>query len=276
MSSSFQSQEKTGYLNEDFRLFHIKDQIQKDYHYHYHDFHKIIIFLSGKVSYHIEGKTYHLSPWDILLVSRGAIHKPEIDFSLPYERFILWIREDIQYAELNTCFQKANDRSFSLIRLDSRLQERIKDILPELERSFREKKFGDSLFRKALFTQFLVYVNRIFLEKQYITDQKSYSSDSRIEGLLRYINLHLTDELSIDSLSERFFFSKYHLMRKFKEETGYTIHSYIVSKRLFLARSLLSQGTPVMKAASQSGFRDYTAFVRAYKKQFGAPPSQRF
>ncbi len=276
MSSSFQSQEKTGYLNEDFRLFHIKDQIQKDYHYHYHDFHKIIIFLSGKVSYHIEGKNYHLSPWDILLVSRGAIHKPEIDFSLPYERFILWIRKDIQYAELNTCFQKANDRSFSLIRLDSRLQERIKDILPELERSFREKKFGDSLLRKALFTQFLVYVNRIFLEKQYITDQKSYSSDSRIEGLLRYINLHLTDELSIDSLSERFFFSKYHLMRKFKEETGYTIHSYIVSKRLFLARSLLSQGAPVMKAASQSGFRDYTAFVRAYKKQFGAPPSQRF
>lgn len=65
-------------------------------------------------------------------------------------------------------------------------------------------------------------------------------------------------------------------MRKFKEETGYTIHSYIVSKRLFLARSLLSQGAPVMKAASQSGFRDYTAFVRAYKKQFGAPPSQRF
>ena len=84
--------EKSGYLKEDFRLFHIKDQTPKEYKYHYHDFHKVIVFLSGKVSYHIEGKTYHLNPWDILLVSRGAIHKPEIDFSLPYERFILWIR----------------------------------------------------------------------------------------------------------------------------------------------------------------------------------------
>ena len=40
MSSSFQSREKTGYLNEDFRLFHIKDQTPKEYKYHYHDFHK--------------------------------------------------------------------------------------------------------------------------------------------------------------------------------------------------------------------------------------------
>ena len=68
--------EKSGYLKEDFRLFHIKDQTPKEYKYHYHDFHKVIVFLSGKVSYHIEGKTYHLNPWDILLVSRGAIHKP--------------------------------------------------------------------------------------------------------------------------------------------------------------------------------------------------------
>ena len=47
--------EKTGYLKEDFRLFHIKDQTEKEYFYHYHDFHKIIVFLSGKVTYHIEG-----------------------------------------------------------------------------------------------------------------------------------------------------------------------------------------------------------------------------
>ena len=43
--------EKTGYLKEDFRLFHINDQTKKDFSYHYHDFHKIIVFLSGKVTY---------------------------------------------------------------------------------------------------------------------------------------------------------------------------------------------------------------------------------
>ena len=265
--------EKTGYLKEDFRLFHINDQTKKDFSYHYHDFHKIIVFISGKVTYHIEGKAYHLKPRDILLVSQGAIHKPEIDPSVPYERYIFWIRDDLSCQELNTCFQKANDRSFNLVRADSALQERLKDLLPEIEQTLQNEHFGDPVLRDALFTQFMIYINRIFLRTSSSPDKKTYSSDTQVEQLLKYINRNLSENLSIDQLAERFFFSKYHMMRKFKNETGYTIHNYITSKRLLMARSLISQGMPVMKAAQASGFHDYTTFVRAYKKQFGKAPS---
>lgn len=265
--------EKTGYLKEDFRLFHINDQTKKDFSYHYHDFHKIIVFISGKVTYHIEGKAYHLKPRDILLVSQGAIHKPEIDPSVPYERYIFWIRDDLSCQELNTCFQKANDRSFNLVRADSALQERLKDLLPEIEQTLQNKHFGDSVLRDALFTQFMIYINLIFLRTSSSPDKKAYSSDTQVEQLLKYINRNLSENLSIDQLAERFFLSKYHMMRKFKNETGYTIHNYITSKRLLMARSLISQGIPVMKAAQASGFHDYTTFVRAYKKQFGKAPS---
>lgn len=265
--------EKTGYLKEDFRLFHINDQTKKDFSYHYHDFHKIIVFISGKVTYHIEGKAYHLKPRDILLVSQGAIHKPEIDPSVPYERYIFWIRDDLSCQELNTCFQKANDRSFNLVRADSVLQERLKDLLPEIEQTLQSKHFGDTVLRNALFTQFMIYINRIFLRTSSSPDKKTYSSDTQVEQLLKYINRNLSENLSIDQLANRFFFSKYHMMRKFKNETGYTIHNYITSKRLLMARSLISQGMPVMKAAQASGFHDYTTFVRAYKKQFGKAPS---
>ncbi len=275
MDYSQYSLAKTGYLKEDFRLFHINDRTDREFEWHYHDFHKIIVFVSGKVTYHIEGKAYQLKPQDILLVSQGAIHKPEIDPSIPYERYIFWIRGDLSSSELNTCFQKANDRSFNLIRLDSVLQEKLKDLLPEIEHSLRDTQFGDSILSKALFAQFMVYINRIFLKSSTAPDQKSYSSDSQVEQLLKYINRNLSENLSIDHLAERFFFSKYHMMRKFKKETGYTIHNYIISKRLLHARSLIAQGTPVMKAAMQSGFQDYTAFVRAYKKQFGTVPTQR-
>ena len=265
--------EKTGYLKEDFRLFYINDQTKKDFSYHYHDFHKIIVFISGKVTYHIEGKAYHLKPRDILLVSQGAIHKPEIDPSVPYERYIFWIRDDLSCQELNTCFQKANDRSFNLVRADSALQERLKDLLPEIEQTLQNKHFGDTVLRNALFTQFMIYINRIFLRTSSSPDKKTYSSDTQVEQLLKYINRNLSENLSIDQLANRFFFSKYHMMRKFKNETGYTIHNYITSKRLLMARSLISQGIPVMKAAQASGFHDYTTFVRAYKKQFGKAPS---
>ena len=50
--------EKRGYLNSDFRLFHLTDTKKQDFEYHYHDFDKIIIFIRGRVTYRIEGQAY--------------------------------------------------------------------------------------------------------------------------------------------------------------------------------------------------------------------------
>ena len=274
LSDQFYQTEKTGYLNEQFRLFHLKDQTRKEFSYHYHDFHKVVIFISGKAAYHIEGKAYQLKPWDILLVNRHAIHRPEIDSSVPYERFILWIQNDIPWQELLKCFQKANDRSYNLVRLNSALQEKMKDILFELENSAKSDEYGREILTQSLFLQFMVYLNRIFLEKQYIFDKKSYTFDSQIASILQYINHNLKEDLSVETLSARYYVSKYHLMRKFKQETGYTLHNYIVNKRLLMARTLISNGMPVTKAAQESGFAEYSTFSRAYRKQFKTNPSE--
>ena len=275
LSEQFYQTEKTGYLNEQFRLFHIKDQTSKEFAYHYHDFHKVVIFISGKAAYHIEGKAYQLKPWDILLVNRHAIHRPEIDSSVPYERFILWIQNDIPWQELLKCFQKANDRSYNLVRLNSALQEKMKDILFELENSAKSDEYGREILTQSLFLQFMVYLNRIFLEKQYIFDKKSYTFDSQIANILQYINHNLKEDLSVETLAAKYYVSKYHLMRKFKEETGYTLHNYIVNKRLLMARTLISEGMPVLKAAQESGFAEYSTFSRAYRRQFKTSPSEK-
>lgn len=274
LSEQFYQTEKTGYLDEQFRLFHLKDQTRKEFSYHYHDFHKVVIFISGKAAYHIEGKAYQLKPWDILLVNRHAIHRPEIDPSVPYERFIFWIQNDIPWQELLKCFQKANDRSYNLVRLNSALQEKMKDILFELENSAKSDEYGREILTQSLFLQFMVYLNRIFLEKQYIFDKKSYTFDSQIASILQYINHNLKEDLSVETLSARYYVSKYHLMRKFKQETGYTLHNYIVNKRLLMARTLISNGMPVTKAAQESGFAEYSTFSRAYRKQFKTNPSE--
>ena len=275
LSEQFYQTEKTGYLNEQFRLFHLKDQTRKEFSYHYHDFHKVVIFISGKAAYHIEGKAYQLKPWDILLVNRHAIHRPEIDSSVPYERFILWIQNDIPWQELLKCFQKANDRSYNLVRLNSALQEKMKDILFELENSAKSDEYGKEILTQSLFLQFMVYLNRIFLEKQYIFDKKSYTFDSQIANILQYINHNLKADLSVEALAAKYYVSKYHLMRKFKEETGYTLHNYIVNKRLLMARTLISEGMPLIKAAQESGFAEYSTFSRAYRRQFKTSPSEK-
>ena len=66
---------KRGYLNSDFKIFHLTDQISTEFEFHYHEFHKITIFISGNVQYFVEGKTYPLEPYDIVLVNRNDIHR---------------------------------------------------------------------------------------------------------------------------------------------------------------------------------------------------------
>lgn len=51
---------KVGYLTTDFKMFHLKDEEMRSFHYHYHDFHKILILLNGDVTYCIEGRSYDL------------------------------------------------------------------------------------------------------------------------------------------------------------------------------------------------------------------------
>lgn len=50
-------------------------------------------------------------------------------------------------------------------------------------------------------------------------------------------------------LAARFYISKYHMMRLFRQETGYTITEYLTEKRLQNANELLRRGTPSQKPA---------------------------
>lgn len=70
------SAEKLGFLKEEFRLFHLRDRNTPSVAFHYHDFPKLMILLEGRVEYVVEGRSYKLSPFDIVLVNRGQIHRP--------------------------------------------------------------------------------------------------------------------------------------------------------------------------------------------------------
>ena len=100
---------KQGYLKEELKVFKIKDYTDKEFSFHYHDFYKIIVFVSGDVTYCIEGKNYELNPKDIVLVSQNEIHKPIINKGVEYDRFVMYISGDFlkEYPVLMNCFLKA-------------------------------------------------------------------------------------------------------------------------------------------------------------------------
>ena len=94
--------------------------------------------------------------------------------------------------------------------------------------------------------------------------------------LVNFINRHLSDNLSLEILSNHFYLSKSQLNRIFKVGTGTSIWEYILLKRLMGARNLIKSGVGVVKASQQFGFSDYSAFYRAYKKHYNVSPKSDF
>ena len=266
--------EVRGYLKEPFRLFHLADGRGEYIEYHYHTFHKIIILLAGKAGYAVEGERYELAPGDFVLVGSGSIHRPVVETGDYYERMILYIAPDYLRAltagdcDPSECFRQAQE-TFQYVYRDEG-GSCVRPLFQALAETVRQGGYGAALLERAEFLELMVEVNRVCRGGHQV---QAAAGDRKVVALLQYLNLHLTEELSIDQLAERFYISKYHMMRRFRQETGYSIHGYLTEKRLLLAQRLLAQGASPSAAGEQAGYQDYSTFSRAYKKQFGHGPS---
>lgn len=266
--------DRQGYLNSRFQLFHILDTDQKTFEFHYHDFHKILILLRGDISYIVEGKSYDLKPYDIVLVSRNDIHKPVIHSKSPYERIIAYVSPSfLESASLSCCFEKAAEVHSSVVRIPSLEKSALFRSIKRLEHSFSDDGYAADFYQELLFLEFLVHLNRASLS-DYLTFIDTVHYHPKVLGIMQYISEHLTEELRIDEIANRFFMSRYHMMRTFKAETGYTIGNYITEKRLLYAKELLIQDVPITQICFDCGFQDYSTFSRAYKKVFHESPRE--
>ncbi|MBR6259121.1 MAG: helix-turn-helix domain-containing protein [Oscillospiraceae bacterium] len=270
--------DKKGYLREDFRLFRLKDQKGGGGNLHYHDFDKIVFFISGRVNYMVDGVTYPLAGGDVLLVRRFALHRADIDVSEPYERVIIYIGTDFaercstEDTRLLMCFDDTQRSGKCLIR-GGKGSRGLWESLSRLESAAASNDYGADVLARAEIVRLLVLICRMGKgrpENPNVDDK----SLKRIEETLRYISENPAEDLSVASLASRCFYSRYHFMRLFREVTGMTVHNYVREKRLMRAARLLIRGTSSAEAAALSGFGDYSAFQRAFKEEFGVSPSK--
>lgn len=273
------SYEKRGYLNCEFKLFHLTDIPKQEFEFHYHDFDKIIIFLKGNVNYIIEGKSYPLMPYDIILVNHNEIHRPIIDLNVPYERIIVYLSpgfiDSYKTAEydLSQCFQQAANAHSNVLRMHSIEKNSLFRTIQNLEQASSNGGYANDLYCQVLFLEFMIQLNRASL-KHRLDFLKTPQSNQKILQMMDYINENLTSDITIDHLASQFYLSRFHMMRLFKQETGYTIGTYISHKRLLLAKELLAKDIPITQICFDCGFKNYSTFSRAYKEFFDEPPRE--
>ena len=269
---------KRGYLLENFRLFHLRSESGEKVDFHYHEFCKLLFLVSGQGSYFVDGKRYLLSAGDLVLIGSRSVHKPELAEGSTYERIIIYISPDYlqqmstQDCDLLSLFSGSHGH---VLRLKEQRRKAVFSLVSKLERDLSQEAFGRTILSQADLLHLLVELGRSMEDSATNLPRPSVPENRRVVEIMEYLDRNLAEEIDMDALAERFFISKYYMMRLFQKETGTTIYGYLTQKRLLKARELISSGMRAMESCYACGFHSYSSFTRAYGKYFGTTPTGR-
>lgn len=270
--------EKRGYLLENFRLFHLRSQGSTKVDFHYHEFCKLLLLISGQGSYHIDGQHYLLHSGDIVLVGSHSIHKPEMEEARLYERIILYVSPDyLQQLSTEDCDLLAlfSGKDGHVLRPQEQQRRLLFQLAAQLEQDLAQEDFGRELLSSASLTRLLVTLGRNLTRREKTHLSPLMPESRRNYEIMRYLDAHLREDIDIDRLAEHFFVSKYYMMRSFRKETGLTILGYLTQKRLMLARMYMDAGMSATESCYRCGFGSYSSFTRAYRQHCGTTPTGR-
>lgn len=150
---------------------------------------------------------------------------------------------------------------------------------PEFERKIRqiltEMLLGNAYSAALTSGRLKQILAEILQKKKAATATQPPKSQSAVIEVIEYVSKHYMEEITYETISERFHFNPSYLNRVFKAHTGKTLHEFLFGYRLQSAMELLrSQSLTVKEVATLCGFPDPYHFTKAFKKYTGVPPSK--
>lgn len=248
--------------------------IMQDFDVHFHNVYELYYFIDGDVDYLVEGKQYHLEPNSILLLSPYVLHGIRTNSDKTYTRFVIHFHPDAISLErrslLLEAFPDKSKANSNEVYYTNMQEFSLRPFCELLIHSLNQDTFSVQklapIYLEALLAQLSSMYHNLY------PSFESYTLSETVASITSYINAHLCEKLTLDTLSNHFFISKNHLNRLFRKAIGTTVFDYIIYKRIGYAEQLLESGMPATEVALQVGFGDYSSFYRAYKKIVGRSP----
>ncbi|WP_201001546.1 AraC family transcriptional regulator [Paenibacillus glycanilyticus] len=241
---------------------------------HFHSTYEIFCLMSGMREFFIKDRTLVIHEGDIVIISPNILHRTTNTETPEHERLIVNIHEKhmaaMSYMEvLHPLFEK----EYLIVKCT--LQDRLamETMLQTMMTEMSEKKPGFELYALTLALQMLMICCRHVKSSRAETLESPSPMHERISEVVRYMNSHYMNEMSLHLLAEKFYVSPYYLSRFFKEATGFTFVEYLNSVRIKEAKKLLEQSSmKVNLIAKRVGFGSVTHFGRVFKSVTGYVP----
>lgn len=269
------------YSEQLFHISHSKEETPNSNCFieHIHESYEIYYFISGDVTYLIEGQAYQISPHDLLIINSRELHKPVFNSKSSYERIVIHFSPAyltaFQTGEYNFlyCFEHRKLGHYNKIDCQYVIKYNLHDYFNKIFTHVNTKTDEDMLLAKTYFIQFLIQLNRIFKQKKEVLES-GFAYDKKIDSIMRFINKNINQAVTLDMIQKNCFVNKYYLCHLFKENTGFTVIQYIKYKRVMLAKELLLAGKSATETCHEVGFQDYSNFYKTFRKLTGMTPKQ--
>lgn len=246
---------------------------------HTHSYYEIYFFPEENASVFIKDRFYKLWQGDVVILPPETLHrvilheqretysyfafrisgeycKKLFQMSKDYEYIIQSVREREEYIYHNTQVEFCS------------IQSTIFHLLEEVHGN----QYGRETKIFIEICDLFLLLNRMAYKQNH--PQKMQEDRNLYGNILKYIDDNLEKELSLEYLAGEFLVSKYHIAHIFKENTGISIHQYIMKKRLTACKEAILSSRSISKAYQMFGFKDYSSFYRAFKKEFGISPKE--
>ena len=230
----------------------------------FHESLELLYFKYGKGYVKCGETVYNVEAGDVVVVNSYVTHQTFSDEKI--KRVCLIIDNN---------FCKYNDLDVSCLSFSPLINDKI--LNSQLDKLV-EIYSGNSEFRYLEIKCDVLNILSYLCHNYKISDTQkpmTYTASEYIHSSIRYIKDNFNKKISADNVAAYVGLSKYHFLREFKKNTGYTLTSYINIVRCEYAKELLKKGKyRVIDVALLCGFDNYSYFTNVFKKHTGSLPSK--
>ena len=231
---------------------------------HYHNMYELYFLKTGNCRYFIGDRLFHINEGDIVLISKGIIHK-SLYADSPIERYLVNFTDDMLSEDMAEDMKKLFRQNIYHTPKDS--ADLILTIFKKIEQEANSPDKYSPLITRGLLTELFTCILR------HPSDKPETLSNLPIENVPSYIAGHYREQLTLENMAEMCSLSTSYFSRLFKTITGFGFKEYLTMLRLKEAQSLLMHtDLSICKVAYECGFNDSNYFSVVFRESNGLSP----
>ena len=250
---------------------------------HWHAELEIVVIKKGTGLISVDFEKRTVSSGDIVFIRPGQLHSIEQNGArkMEYENIILK-PELLISGEADLCarqfirpLMKGELRCVSFLTPAVPGYPEISDCISRIDHLCEKRPDGYQLAVKGFLFQ-LVFLLLSHRQKKSTSPALQTKSLEKIKTILKYVEEHYADHITIDDMAAITFYSKSHFMKFFKAHMGTGFIEYLNDYRLTIAERLLrTSDATVLEIAEKSGFDNLSYFNRMFKRKYGQSPGKQ-